>query len=35
MAIRISSFQHSVAVIGAVVLSYGILLFSASALPIA
>jgi hypothetical protein len=35
MAVRISSLQHSVAVIGAVVLSYGILLFSASALPIA
>ncbi|MDQ0248437.1 hypothetical protein J2W22_000484 [Sphingomonas kyeonggiensis] len=34
MAVRISSFQHSVAVIGAVVLSYGILLFSSSAFPV-
>ncbi len=35
MAVRISSFQHSVAVVGAVLFSYGILLFSASAFPVA
>jgi len=35
MAVRISSFQHSVAVIGAVVLTYAIVLFSSPVVPIA
>ena len=35
MAVRISSFQHSVAVIGAVVLTYATVLFSSPVVPVA
>jgi hypothetical protein len=35
MAVRISSLQHSVAVVGAVLFTYAIVLFSAPSVPFA
>jgi hypothetical protein len=35
MSIRISSLQHSVAIVGAVLFTYAIVLFSAPVVPLA
>jgi hypothetical protein len=35
MSVRISSLQHSVAVVGAVLLTYAIVLFSSPVVPLA
>lgn len=35
MTARINSFQHTVAVLGAVLFTYGIVLFSAPTIPLA
>ena len=35
MSVRISSLQHSVAIVGAVLFTYAIVLFSAPVVPIA